>query len=141
MPNYDQGRFNVVEPLKVVFWKDKPNKIPEMNLFSECCDKWAKAIKDSDKAPAYSQIRNFYDEILVFKMKLIANKDEFEKLFPYVKMLNAKFAYARARKNMSELCQKSFSNAINQIKDYDDFMLFADFFESFIAFYKQYQSK
>jgi CRISPR-associated protein Csm2 len=131
----------VVKPLEAVFWKDKSKKIPDMNLFSECADKWAKEISRSDKAPKYSQIRNFYDEILVFKTKLIANKDEFEKLFPYIKMLNAKFAYAQARKVMSELCQKSFSEAINKIKDYDDFMLFTDFFESFMAFYKQYKPK
>jgi CRISPR-associated protein Csm2 len=134
------------------FWEDKAKSKLKVELFSKTADEQAKIISGWDdgkqqvgrSAPKYTQLRNFYDEVVKYKTELLANKEAkeyFAKKLPYIKMLNAKFAYAYGRKNITKVCQDFWRNLINEIKDYDDFIAFADFFESFMAFYRQYQSK
>ncbi|MDR1696480.1 MAG: type III-A CRISPR-associated protein Csm2 [Endomicrobium sp.] len=129
------------------------------DLFSETARKKAEEIanetvtdnkgKVKKVGVAYSQMRNFYDQVVSFKTQVLPHiktqkeNEEFNKKLPYIKMLNAKFAYSKARGNMSEKCRKFFSDLINEIKEneVEKFMIFADFFEAFMAFYKQYQPK
>jgi CRISPR-associated protein Csm2 len=131
------------------FWEDKLKLKLKVELFSKTADEQAKKISGWDDgrqqadrgAPKYTQLRNFYDEVVKYKIQLLANKDDFDRKLPYIKMINAKFAYAYGRKNITKVCQDFWRNLINEIKDYDDFIAFTDFFESFMAFYKQYQPK
>ena len=132
------------------FWKDKEKKIIKQDLFSEQANKIAKEISDdgkdergNDKKNNSSQLRKFYDEIMNFKVQLNSNHDDiiFAKKLPYIKMLNAKFSYSFGRGYISNKCFNFFRDRINEIKDYDDFTAFADFFEAFMGFYKQYRKK
>jgi CRISPR-associated protein Csm2 len=136
-----QQRLQVRE---IEFWTDKSKKIPKVDLFSTQAENLAKVINQATlqgKVNTFTQIRNFYDAVLQFKSKLLVSKEDFTKTLPYIKMLNAKFAYAKARGTISKECQDIFSKCITKIDDYDDFILFADFFESFMAFYRQYNNK
>ncbi len=122
------------------FWKDKVKKIPKENLFADIASKVAEQMNKNGagKNNKPTQIRKFYDEVLRFKKDLLIDKSLFENKLPYIKMLNAKFAYSCARKHITSECKDFFVDCINKIKDYDDFILFSDFFEAFIAFYRQY---
>lgn len=132
------------------FWKDKAKGILKAELFSEMAENEAKKIaqskdfKEKNKivnAPAYTQLRKFYNEVLCYKTKIEANEGDFDKYLPYVRMINAKLTYANAKGNITKDCLNFFKARINEIFDIKDFYAFADFFEAFIAFYRQYNSK
>lgn len=132
------------------FWKDKEKKIIKPDLFSEVANLKAKEISDDGKDESgkeknnnSSQIRKFYDEIMNFKVQLNSKHDAtaFAQKLPYIKMLNAKFSYSYGRGYISSKCFYFFKDRITEIKDYDDFTAFADFFEAFMGFYKQYGKK
>ncbi len=140
--NYQQNNTYQVQNIDKIdsFWKDKANKIPREDLFSDLAAKIALQTNQNGagKNNKPTQIRKFYDEILKFKKDLLLDKTLFDKKLPYIKMINAKFAYSCARKHITKECKEFFIDCINKIKDYDDFILFSDFFEAFIAFYRQY---
>lgn len=129
------------------FWKDKGRKLIDPDLFSSKAEKLAEAIYREQKesrggrANKPSQIRKFYDEVLRFDSELKTNPAEFENKLPYIKMLNAKAAYAMARDLVSKGFKDFISASLNQIKDKDDFDAFTGLFEAFIGYYKFYDEK
>jgi CRISPR-associated protein Csm2 len=128
------------------FWEDKENNIPHSDLFSDkakvASEKQSGFNKDGKtKKIAYSQLRNFYDEIVRYKSELAADENKWKQKFPYIKMLNAKFAYSYARGHITDECKQFWTERINEIQDQQDFIVFADFFEAFMAYYKQYDKK
>lgn len=126
----------------IKFWKDKANKVIEPELFSSVAEKLAKEIGENAKKvrrlDKRSQIRKFYDEVLNFASRLQSKPDDFEKMLPYIKMLNAKIAYAEGRELISKNFKNFISEALNQIKDKDDFDVFVSFFEAFMGYYRLY---
>jgi CRISPR-associated protein Csm2 len=129
--------------MEVKFWKDKNKKQLDYDLFSSKADVLAKKIFDtgSNKTNKPTQIRKFYDEVLRFDSMLKTNPNEFENILPYLKMLNAKAAYAMGRDLVSKEFRDFISTSLNQIKDKDDFDAFAGLFEAFMGYYKFYDEK
>lgn len=132
--------------MDVKFWKDKSKKMIDPDLFSARADELAKEIhkeqlQSRGKANKPTQIRKFYDEVLRFDSILKTNPAEFDSRLPYLKMLNAKAAYAMGRDLVSKGFKDFISNSLNQIKDKDDFDAFASLFEAFIGYYKYYDEK
>lgn len=132
--------------MNVIFWKDKAKKIIEPELFSSKADELAKEVyrgqqQSRGKANKPSQIRKFYDEVTRFASILKTNPDEFDNMIPYLKMLNAKAAYAMGRDLISKEFKDFISNSLNQIKDRDDFEAFSGYFEAFMGYYKFYDEK
>lgn len=124
------------------FWKDKNKGILKADLFAATANEAAKRVASEDKkCNSYTQLRKFYDEVLRYKNKISANEEDFEKYLPYIRMINAKFAYSKARGHITVSCCNFFQGLINQIADKEDFYVFADFFEAFMAFYRQYRQK
>lgn len=130
--------------MEIKFWKDKSKKQIDVELFSSKAELWAKQISEEsgEKTNNPTQIRKFYDEVLRFDgmLKSIPDekqKDEFVQLLPYIKMLNAKAAYALGRNRLISEKFKEFINCtVKEIHDKDDFDVFASFFEAFMGFYK-----
>ncbi|MCL2485338.1 MAG: type III-A CRISPR-associated protein Csm2 [Endomicrobia bacterium] len=111
----------------------------KVNLFSDIAENQAKDISDNKMGPSYTQMRKFFDEVIGYKTQFLANGSLFDEKLPYIKMLNAKFAYSFARAKttkMSDKCKRFFVDRVNAVNTKDDFMVFADFFEAFMAFYK-----
>lgn len=130
--------------MAIKFWKDKSKKLLEPELFSSIAENQAKTVKDSSergKNNKPTQIRKFYDEVIRFNSIVETNPDEFDNILPYLKMLNAKAAYAVGRKLVSEEFKQFISESLSQIKDKDDFSAFVGLFESFIGYYKFYYEK
>lgn len=131
-------------------FKTNDGKI-DPELFSTQAENAAKEVfqgqlKTSGKANKPTQLRKFYDEVLRFDgiLKSISSEqqnDEFEKLLPYLKMLNAKAAYAMGRDLITEEFKKFLTQSINQIKNKNDFDMFTSLFEAFMGFYKYYDEK
>jgi CRISPR-associated protein Csm2 len=120
-------------------------------LFSTKAEKIAEEVfsgqlRSNGKANKPTQLRKFYDEILRFDGMLKSSppehqKAEFEKLLPYLKMLNAKAAYAMGRDLITEEFKDFLSQSLMQVKNKDDFDIFAGLFEAFMGFYKYYDEK
>lgn len=129
------------------FWKDKSKKMIDPGLFSTKAEELAKKICDEskdDRTNSPAQIRKFYDEVIRYDSRLKETAEgrideEFQMMLPYIKMLNAKAAYAMAR---NELVSKGFKDFIDHslrlVNDKDDFNAFAGLFEAFVGYYKYY---
>ncbi|MGQ9569284.1 MAG: type III-A CRISPR-associated protein Csm2 [Thermodesulfovibrionales bacterium] len=132
--------------MEIKFWKDKNKKVIDSELFSSKAEELAKIIyreqhESSGKANKPTQIRKFYDEVLRFDGMIKTKPDDFENLLPYLKMLNAKAAYAMGRNLVSKGFKDFISTSLNQIKDKDDLNAFAGLFEAFMGYYKFYDEK
>lgn len=127
--------------MDIKFWKDKKNKIIMPDLFSTKAEDLAKKIaKDGfEKLNKRSQIRKFYDEVLHLSTRVSKDPDEFEKILPYLKMLNAKAAYAKGRGLISDSFKNFLSISLQQVNDKDDFDVFAGLFEAFMGYYRLYK--
>jgi CRISPR-associated protein Csm2 len=120
-------------------------------LFSTKAEKIAEEVfggqlSTNGKANKPTQLRKFYDEVLKFDgmLKSLSSerqKEEFEKLLPYLKMLNAKAAYAMGRDLVTKEFKDFLSQSLAQVKSKEDFDIFAGLFEAFMGFYKFYDEK
>jgi len=117
-----------------------------IELFDEVANKTAKAISDTQKREqnSHTQLRKFYDEIVMWNDKLQGkNDDEYAKSLPFIKMINAKVAYAKGRKHVDEHFVELMSHCMKQLNNSnkDTFIHFKLFMEAFMGFYKSYKSK
>lgn len=119
----------------IEFWQDKKNGIVKENLFSTQAEEMARKVAKDKGKNKPTQIRKFYDEITHYHKRLRANPDDFQKILPYIKMINSKLAYARGRELISENLKSLLTECINSIKDYKDYEVFVNFFESFLGYY------
>lgn len=137
--------------MDINFWKDKNKKLIDPDLFSAKAEELARSIYEEQqtsrgKANKPTQLRKFYDEVIRFGSMLQGlpaekQKEEFDKILPYLKMLNAKAAYAQGRDLVSKSFKDFIANSLAKINDKDDFEAFASFFEAFMGFYKFYDEK
>lgn len=129
--------------MQVNFWKDKEKKIIDPTLFNKQAEKLADDVfaeKDGKKNNP-TQLRKFYDEVLNFSNILKSmppekQESEFDKLLPYIMMLNSKAAYAEARDLISKNFKDFISNSLKQVETKEDFEAFLGLFEAFMGFYK-----
>jgi CRISPR-associated protein Csm2 len=99
-------------------------------------------VKPNGEANAPAQIRKFYDEVCMWAEKTRSVED-LEKNLPFIKMMNAKVAYARGRNNglVDDKFVAWFSSCLAQIQSADETGLkvlqnFRTLFEAFMGFYK-----
>lgn len=97
-------------------------------------------IKRLSNANKATQIRKFYDEVCMWEAKT-KNLKIFGELLPFIKMMNAKVAYARGREHVDDKFVTFFSSCLEQITAADEeglkvFKNFRTFFEAFVGFHK-----
>jgi CRISPR-associated protein Csm2 len=100
--------------------------------------KWV--VRNNDKANKPTQVRKFYDELRMWEQK-VGNVEAFGKFLPFIKMMNAKAAYAKGREFVDDKFEAWFSSCLGQIKQGDErglaaFRNFCMLFEAFLGFYK-----
>jgi CRISPR-associated protein Csm2 len=132
--------------MSVKLWKDKKNGEIDPGLLDTTAKEFAKKINlerinSRDKVNKSTQIRKFFDEVIRFQGLLQTNPEQFNELLPYIKMLNAKAAYAAGRDLIGSDFKSFLSEGIGQVNDRKDFELFCSFFEAFLGFYKYYSEK
>lgn len=132
---------------KISFYKDKVKGIVEPKLFSDIAEQMAKEIAQSGQNRDGSrldrnkrtQIRKFYDEVMRLNGNIKSNPGDWDVVLPYINMLIAKASYAHGR---SQLVTKDFvdmlKECIAQVQNPQDLDVFANFFEAFMGFYRQY---
>lgn len=134
--------------MEIKFWTSDGKIDPE--LFSSKAEKLAEAVFEgqhkNSKANKPTQLRKFYDEVMRFDSMLKSvppdkQNDEFDKMLPYLKMLNAKAAYAMGRDLVTKEFKDFISMSLSQVKNKNDFELFNGLFEAFMGYYKYYDEK
>jgi CRISPR-associated protein Csm2 len=112
----------------------KLNLKEDPDLLDKTARIWAEAIHGTNK----HQLRNFYDKVLELKEEL--NNKEFSQVYPFIKMLNSKVAYARNRKVVSWEFQKMMEQCLDQITNdeagKEKFEIFQLFLEAVLGFFR-----
>jgi CRISPR-associated protein Csm2 len=124
----------------IVFYKDKERRIINPALFSTTAENWSKEVheragRDANKR---TQLRKFYDEVLRLNTLLKNNPADWDNVLPFVNMLIAKAVYARGRNKVTQEFEKMLKDCIAQVQKREDMEVFANFFESFMGYYRQY---
>ncbi|GEC97724.1 hypothetical protein ZRA01_37970 [Zoogloea ramigera] len=96
--------------------------MPEL-LFADIAQDAARTIAaaGAGKTNKSSQLRKFYDELVMWHDKLAFEKTadaraaKYRELAPFIKMMNAKAAYAKGRGHVDQNFEQLFSHLIRQI--------------------------
>lgn len=128
--------FTNKENIKIKGDRDMGKKIildykQDTELFNETAKEWAEKIAKGTKK---TQIRNFYDKVLELCER--SEREEWEDIVPFVKMLNSKVAYGRSRKVVSDEFQDMMEQCIANVHKKDDLKTFKLFFEAVIGFFQ-----
>jgi CRISPR-associated protein Csm2 len=138
--------------MEMKFYSDINRTNINPNLFSSHAEEWAKKVCESGlvkkrgkrklEKNKTSQIRKFYDEVLKFDNDIKSGED-FKLILPYLKMLNAKAAYAEGRKLITDEFKTFIRLSIGHVTEdnHSSFKLFKSFFEAFMGYYKYYESQ
>ncbi len=85
-----------------------------------------------------SQLRKFYDEVLRLNALAKMSPGDWDDIHPYVNMLIAKVVYARGRNKVTREFEDMLKYCISHVQEDKDLDVFANFFEAFMGFYRQY---
>lgn len=97
-------------------------------------------IKHDKNVNKITQLRKFYDEVCMWEAKS-KNVEVFSEHLPFIKMLNAKVAYARSREYVDDKFVAMIAGCLSQIAETNEeglkkFKNFRTFFEAFYGFYR-----
>lgn len=120
---------------------------PKPDLFDGVADRAAKTIANSkDKMNKPTQIRKFFNELVMWEAKINAGKEDeaarkarFDDALPFIRMLNAKGAYAKGRQLIDENFQDLLGHCLKQVEDPATLRHCRLFFEALLGFYKAYR--
>lgn len=123
----------------------KKGEMPD-DIFSDLASEAADYIASSGNTNKTTQLRKFYDELVMWHDKVHNEQKEkreakYRELAPYIKMLNAKVAYASGRKSsgqklVNDNFKDLFSHCIRQIDDPETLRHCKLFMEALIGFRK-----
>jgi CRISPR-associated protein Csm2 len=108
-------------------------------LYSDVAEACAKEVgkqvggRESNKG---TQLRRFYDELVMLQQKVGSDQAKFEAQAPYIQMLKAKAAYALGRKKIDANFDALVRRVVDQVADAMTLGQAKLFMEAFMAFYK-----
>lgn len=107
-------------------------------LFDRTAQAAAKAVAEGGGSQANkpSQLRQFYDELVMWEEKVRQDPGRFDEFLPFIRMLNAKAAYAEGRRNVDRNFVELIGHCLGQVNSYETLRNFKLFFEAFLGFYK-----
>lgn len=130
-----------IDTSKVLFKGIEPKLInPDLfnGIASETAEIIAGAKKETNKP---TQLRRFYDEIVMWEGKAGLHPEKFAEYLPFIRMMNAKAAYALGRKLVDENFAALINHGLKQVETYPDLRHFKLFMEAFMGFYKEKRPK
>ncbi len=111
------------------------------DLFSAIAEQVARTIGANERGNKPSQIRQFYEELVMWEERARQNPERFGEYLPFIRMLNAKAAYAKGRKNVDDNFVDLIAHCLKQVDDLETLRNFKLFFEAFLGFYKLHGPK
>ena len=120
------------------FKLSKTDGKPDPELFNETAKNAAVGVASGgDKINKSTQLRKFYDEIVLWDNKVLMHPEKFDEYLPFIRMLNAKAAYANGRKLVDDKYVGLLNSGLQQVTDSETLHTFKLFMEAFMGFYKQ----
>lgn len=115
---------------------------PAATLFSEVAQLAAQEVANANaNLNMASQLRRFYDELVMWQEKVGRDDQRFTDCEPYIRMLKAKAAYAYGRQHVDANFRAMFDRLIDEAKDAATLRQAKLFFEAFMAFYKVFRKQ
>ncbi|HHL18243.1 MAG TPA: type III-A CRISPR-associated protein Csm2 [Thiothrix sp.] len=117
------------------------------DLFSEVAQETARIIARDDKNNKPTQLRRFYDEIIMWDTRINTQpskekRDEvFNESLPFIRMMNAKVAYAKGRDLVNDDYLNLLNHCLKEVNDPESMRHFKLFMEAFMGFYKLEESE
>lgn len=109
----------------------------DAELFNSIALNTAKTLAEAGREQNKStQIRRFYDELLMWEAKVTQSPEKFGEYLPFIRMLNAKTAYAEGRKHVDNNFTAFMQHCLQQVTDDKTLRTFKLFFEAMLGFYK-----
>ena len=139
------GNDRQAAPLPTISVSDIKLQVPlPIELFAKIAEDKAVSVAQAGagRKNKSTQLRKFYDELVMWfdKVHLERTKDakanKYTEVAPFIKMMNAKVAYAKGRDNVDECFEQMFSHLIRQIDGPDSLKHAKLFMEAFMGFYK-----
>jgi CRISPR-associated protein Csm2 len=107
-------------------------------LFNSVAQQAAKQVSQADsKKNNPTQLRRFYDELILWETRVTLQRNMFEEYLPFIRMLNAKVAYAEGRKLVDSTFVTLMHHTLGQVREPDSLRICKLFWEAFMGFYKQ----
>ncbi len=111
------------------------------DIFDDIAQEAADYISQSNNSNKSTQIRKFYDELVmwhekVFGAELNQREQIYQECAPFIHMLKAKVAYAKGRQHVDESFEKMFGQCIGQINSPATLKHAKLFFEAVLGFRK-----
>ncbi|MEQ1620567.1 MAG: type III-A CRISPR-associated protein Csm2 [Methylococcales bacterium] len=100
-----------------------------------------KVASGGDRINKSTQLRKFYDELVLWDNKVLLHPENFDEYLPFIRMLNAKVAYAEGRKLVDHNFVSLLHNGLKQVVCNETLHTFKLFMEAFMGFYKQVRDK
>jgi len=116
-------------------------KTIKADLFDIVARMTAEIIADDTKSNKPTQLRRFYDEIVMWENKTSQQSEKFDEYLPFIRMINAKAAYARGRKLVDDNYVKLLNDCLKQVDSPETMRNFKLFMEAFMGFYKEKRPK
>jgi len=109
----------------------------EPELFNGIAKRCAETIGNNERRNKPSQLRRFYDELVMWQTKVGQDDDRFRQYRPFILMLNAKAAYAEGRQLVDRNFVRLLERCLKQTEDAKTLGYAKLFFEAFLGFYKE----
>jgi len=90
-----------------------------------------------DRINKPTQLRKFYDEVVMWEQKTSLHPEKFADYLPFIKMINAKVAYAKGRNLIDDKFVNMMNECLRQVESVETLRTFKLFMEAFMGFYKQ----
>ncbi|WP_367155928.1 type III-A CRISPR-associated protein Csm2 [Methylomonas sp. HYX-M1] len=120
------------------FKLSKTNDKLNPELFNSIALDAAKQVaRAGDRVNKATQLRKFYDELVMWDQKTNLKPESFDEYLPFIKMLNAKVAYAEGRKLVDPTFVGLLNHGLKQVDSAETLHTFKLFMEAFMGFYKQ----
>ena len=116
-------------------------KTIKADLFDQIAQQTAVTIADNRNSNKPSQLRRFYDEIVMWEGKVSQHPENFDEYLPFIRMINAKAAYALGRKLVDDNFVSLINDSLKQVNDVSTMRHFKLFMEAFMGFYKEKRPK
>ena len=135
------------------FYKSDGKTVKE-DLFDTVALSVAKSLKGKNQrgkeiGVTSTQLRRIFEEVKRFEQILLSSDNQWEKQFPYIKMIKSKVAYTVARAGKQKSDEKGvyknletfISSCIDLIKTQEDYHIFVNLFEAAYGFYYELAPK
>ncbi len=123
------------------FHEDQKKEIIKIILITDLAKEIGKLFaKSRNNKISSAQLRKFFNDIRAIEVKAEAVGDrDFNKILHLVKMLKAKVAYSKGRRNVSGFFKEFIDICIEKIEDRKDFDAFVKFFEAIVGYFYYYE--